>query len=82
MSDVKAEILWKGNARYQDGSDETFTDHDFHDYLTNKRHVERKPKTEWFHIDGDTSHQYFYKFTERDFSNVQGNDVIQYELRK
>ena len=81
-ADVKAEILWKGNARYQDGSDETFTDHDFHDYLTNKRHVERKPKTEWFHIDGDTSHQYFYKFTERDFSNVQGNDVIQYELRK
>ena len=81
-ADVKTKILWKGNARYQDGSDETFTDHDFHDYLTSKRHVERKPKTEWFHVDGDTSHQYFYKFTERDFSDVQGNDGIQYELRK
>lgn len=81
-ADVKAEILWKGNARYQDGSDETFTDHDFHDYLTNKRHVERKLKTEWFHVDGDTSHQYFYKFTERDFSDVQGNGGIPYELRK
>lgn len=81
-ADVKAEILWKGNARYQDGSDETFTDHDFHDYLTNKRHVKRKLKTEWFHVDGDTSHQYFYKFTERDFSDVQGNGGIPYELRK
>lgn len=81
-ADVKAEILWKGNARYQDGSDETFTDYDFHDYLTNKRHVERKLKTEWFHVDGDTSHQYFYKFTERDFSDVQGNGGIPYELRK
>lgn len=81
-ADVKTKILWKGNARYQDGSDETFTDHDFHDYLTSKRHVERKPKTEWFHVDGDTSHQYFYKFTERDFSDVQGNDGIPYELRK
>lgn len=81
-ADVKTKILWKGNARYQDGSDETFTDHDFHDYLTSKRHVERKPKTEWFHVDGDTSHQYFYKFTERDFSDVQGNDGITYELRK
>lgn len=81
-ADVKAEILWKGNARYQDGSDETFTDHDFHDYLTNKRHVERKLKTEWFRVDGDTSHQYFYKFTERDFSDVQGNGGIPYELRK
>lgn len=81
-ADVKAEILWKGNARYQDGSDETFTDHDFHDYLTSKRHIERKPKTEWFHVDGDTSHQYFYKFTERDFSDVQENDGTQYELRQ
>ena len=81
-ADVKTKILWKGNARYNDGSDETFTDHDFHDYLTNKRHVERKPKTEWFHIDGDTSHQYYYKFTERDFSDVQGIAGTQYQLRK
>ncbi|KRK08899.1 type II restriction endonuclease [Lactobacillus pasteurii DSM 23907 = CRBIP 24.76] len=81
-ADVEAKLLWMGNARYQDGSDETFTDHDFHDYLTNKRHVERKPKTEWFHIDGDTSHQYFYKFTERDFSDIQGSKGTQYELRK
>ena len=47
-ADVKAKIEWKGNARYQDGSDELFTDHEFHEYLVNKRHVEREPNTEWF----------------------------------
>lgn len=45
--DAKVKLLWRGNARYEDGSDETFTDHDFHDYLVQKRHIERKRKTEW-----------------------------------
>lgn len=81
--DAKINLLWKGNARYQDGSDETFTDHEFHRYLTQKRKIERKPETEWFHIDGDTAHQYFYKFAERDFSDIQGSvEGTQYELRK
>lgn len=81
--DAKVELLWRGNARYQDGSDETFTDHEFHDYLTSKRHIERKQNTEWFHIDGNTSHQYFYKFADRDFSDIQGSsEGTQYQLRQ
>lgn len=81
--DAKVELLWRGNARYQDGSDETFTDHEFHDYLTSKQHIERKPNTEWFHIDGDTSHQYFYKFADRDYSDIQGSsEGTQYQLRQ
>lgn len=83
--DAKVDLLWKGNARYQDGSDETFSDHEFHDYLTTKRHVQRKPSTEWFKINGELSHQYFYKFTERDFSDLKAKDAVdgsQYELRK
>lgn len=81
--DAKVKLLWRGNARYQDGSDETFTDHEFHDYLTSKRHIERKPNTEWFHIDGDTSHQYFYKFADRDYSDIQGSsEGTQYQLRQ
>ncbi len=81
--DAKVKLLWRGNARYEDGTDETFTDHDFHDYLIQKRHIERKPKTEWFHIDGPTSHHYFHEFADRDYGNVQGNDKhVQYELRK
>jgi len=81
--DAKVKLLWRGNARYEDGSDETFTDHDFHDYLTQKRNVQRKPKTEWFHIDGPTSHHYFHEFADRDYSDVQGEQKgTQYELRK
>ena len=81
--DAKVKLLWRGNARYEDGTDETFTDHDFHDYLTQKRHIERKPKTEWFHIDGKTSHKYFHEFADRDFNDIQGNQKhLQYELRK
>lgn len=80
--DAKIDLLWRGNARYQDGSDETFTDHEFHRYLTDKRHIERKPDTEWFHVDGKTSHQYFYKFSDRDFSDIQGETGTQYELRR
>lgn len=80
--DAKIDLLWRGNARYQDGSDETFTDHEFHRYLTDKRHIERKPDTEWFHVDGETSHQYFYKFSDRDFSDIQGETRTQYELRR
>jgi hypothetical protein len=81
--DAKVKLLWRGNARYEDGSDETFTDHDFHDYLVQKRRIERKPKTEWFHIDGQTSHQYFHEFADRDYGNVQGNEKhVKYELRK
>ncbi len=81
--DAKIKLLWKGNARYQDGSDQTFTDHEFHDYLTHKKNVVRKPKTEWFHIDGDTSHQYFYKFADRDYSDIQGStEGTQYQLRQ
>ncbi|MCV3756093.1 DEAD/DEAH box helicase family protein [Limosilactobacillus fermentum] len=83
--DAKVELLWKGSARYQDGSDELFTDHEFHNYLTTKRHVQRKPSTEWFKINGDLSHQCFYKFAERDFSDLKAKDAVdgsQYELRK
>lgn len=81
--DAKVKLLWRGNARYEDGSDETFTDHDFHNYLVQKHHIERKPKTEWFHIDGPTSHRYFHEFADRDYSDVQGNDKqVQYQLRK
>lgn len=83
--DAKVNLLWKGNARYQDGSDEPFSDYEFHDYLTTKRNVERKKGTEWFKIDGDLSHQFFYKFTERDFSDLKDKNLVngsQYELRK
>lgn len=53
-SDVEWELAWKKTAIYDDGSGDSFTDHDFHSYLQECL-VERKKGTEWFHIDKDRS---------------------------
>lgn len=71
---VKAHKEWASEARYTDGSGEYFTDHEFHRYLMVVKHIERQPKTEWFHIDGKKSKNYFNQFRERDFSDVQDSD--------
>lgn len=83
-ADVEIKLLWQDNAIYKDGSWESFTDHDFHRYLTDKAHIERKPKTEWFHIGGTQSHELFDKFASRDYSDVQtkDDDISSYTLRK
>lgn len=83
-ADIEYKLLWEDNAIYKDGSGESFTDHDFHRYLTDKAHVERKPKTEWFHIDKDESRELFDKFASRDYSDVQTEDKDHstYTLRK
>ena len=64
-SDIPWELLWQDNAMYKDGSGEYFTDHDFHHYLEFQRGVRRKPKTEWFQIDGEDSHECFNSFASR-----------------
>ena len=63
---VKAHKEWASEARYTDGSGEYFTDHEFHRYLMVVKHIERQPKTEWFHIDGKKSKNYFNQFREGD----------------
>ena len=50
-ADVLFHEEWRGNAVYDDGSGEVFTDHDFHAYLR-KLNVENDRKNEWFHLDG------------------------------
>ena len=50
-ADVLYHEEWRGNAVYDDGSGEVFTDHDFHAYLR-KLNVENDRKNEWFHLDG------------------------------
>ncbi len=58
---VKTNLEWKGGAMYDDGSMEYFHDSDFHSYLT-KLGFERAAGTEWFHLDGPTSHKHFTDF--------------------
>ena len=44
-SDTKTNLEWTGRARFED-DDKPFRDYDFHKYLTTKKDIERKPKTE------------------------------------
>lgn len=64
-SDIAYKILWRDNAIYKDGSGLPFTDHEFHHYLSTVAHVKRKPKTEWFQVDGAEAREYFDEFAAR-----------------
>lgn len=69
---VPTDLRWSEPAMYLDGSFETFTDHDFHRYLMNQKHVERTPGTEWFHIEPNPAHTEFTKFAHRDYDIALG----------
>lgn len=81
-ADVETHEEWKGQAVYDDGTGDTFTDHDFHAYLTEKLKVERKPGKEWFHVTGPVSHGYFNDFRENRGILTQSSIVVPYSLRK
>ena len=72
---IRAHLEWKQEARYTDGSEAYFTDHDFHDYLTRYKGVERRQKTEWFRIDGATSRDFFYRFAAKDYAEAREKDA-------
>lgn len=80
-ADIQVELLWRDNAIYKDGSGESFTDHDFHEYLERYKGVDRQPKTEWFHIDGKKSKDYFDEFAQRNFK-VDVEKGLSYVLRR
>lgn len=78
-ADVEYKLEWKGTAIYDDGSGDVFHDSDFHAYLS-KNGIERKPKTEWFHVLPSLSRNMFYAF-KSDRGQLQGTEVIDYALR-
>ena len=78
-ADVTYRILWRDNAIYKDGSGKAFTDHDFHHYLSAVAHVERQPKTEWFHVDGQEARTHFDAFASR--RPAEGETGFTYTLR-
>ena len=63
-ADVQWHLEWSGNATWEHRAG-TFRDTDFHAYLE-KQGVKREPKTEWFKISGEESHQQFYRFRDTD----------------
>lgn len=82
-ADVKWNLEWKGNATFDDGSGEIFTDKDFHAYLR-KSGVEQEmgKNNEWFHISGPDSKQMFHDFREEHGILKTTNTVIPYVLRE
>ena len=79
-ANVKAVKQWAGRAEYDDGHEPLiFRDHEFHGYLT-KIGVERTPKTEWFHVDGDTGKAHFRDFRENR-GILETDEPVPYELR-
>lgn len=78
---IQYRLAWQDNAIFKDGSGEYFTDHDFHSFLESQIGVERTPGTEWFHVDGPTSHQHFDTFSQRELAAVS-SERLTYELRK
>ena len=77
---VKTQELWRGNAVYEDGSFDTFTDSDFHAYLK-KLGIKRDASTEWFYIDGPTSRRHFFEFKSNKGIIGPMEVVIPYKLR-
>lgn len=78
-ADVRWVLAWKDNAMFKDGSGEYFTDHDFHDYLEIEQ-IQREPKTEWFHADGDRLLHCFNAFANRTLPT--SSERCTYDLRK
>lgn len=78
---IQYQLAWQDNAMFKDGSGEYFTDHDFHAFLESQLGVERTPGTEWFHVDGPTSHRHFDTFSRRELA-AASSERLTYELRK
>jgi len=65
-ADVRFELEWKDIAMYRDDCT-FFRDHDFHDYLTEYKGIERNDHTEWFRIDGQELRRCFEEFVSRNY---------------
>lgn len=73
--------LWAEPARYSN-ADIWFKDHEFHNFLTRFKKIEREPLSEWFYYNGyiDRALEDFKDF--RDNIRDQALKEIQYKLRK
>ena len=72
---------WQGNAVFEDGSGDVFSDSDFHAYLK-KLNIERKQGTEWFKITGPDSKAKFQDFKENRGIVKWTETTVPYKLRE
>lgn len=82
-ADIIYNLEWKGNAIFDDGSGETFTDKDFHAYLRKDGIEQEKGKNnEWFRITGSESRIKFFDFRSDHGILKLHNSVVPYKLRE
>lgn len=87
-ANIKYNKEWAEEARFSDGSGDTFTDKEFHTYLA-KNDIKRKDPEpddegcpEWFQISGEESQKLFWKFKSDRGIMKSLTDAIPYILRK
>lgn len=87
-ANIKYNKEWAEEARFSDGSGDTFTDKEFHTYLA-KNDIKRKDPEpddegcpEWFQISGEESQKLFWKF-KADRGIIESlTEAMPYILRK
>ncbi len=79
--DVIQKIEWKGSAVFDDGSGDSFNDHQFRAYLR-KLGVEILPGLEYCHISVPESKERFYEYRSNRGVISESDTVIPYELRE
>lgn len=90
---IKPKKEWQGNATFEDGSGDTFTDKQFHTYLRkngvkqpqdeDNEYFDKNDENEWFHISPSDSQSRFYEFrSNRGVLESDNHEVILYKLRE
>ena len=89
---VMAKKEWQGTAIYDDGTGETFHDHDFHFYLRAKGikqpqdkgndYFDPKDRNEWFYTSPGESRGMFYDFKQNRGVINTPDAVVSYTLRR
>jgi hypothetical protein len=82
-ADIEFHEEWRGRAVFEDGSEERFTDKDFHAYLRKDGVEQEKGKNnEWFHITGSESKSKFHDFKDNHGILKTFQQVVPYTLRE
>lgn len=90
---VKPQKEWQGNAIFEDGTGDTFTDKQFHTYLRKNgvkqpqdegnEYFDRNDENEWFHISPSDSKMRFYEFrSNRGILKSDNHEIVLYKLRE
>jgi len=81
-ADIEYNLEWQGRAVFDDGTEERFTDKDFHAYLRKDGVEQEKGKNnEWFKITGPDSNDKFNVFRKNHGILKTVNAIIPYQLR-